>query len=75
MGAGVKLVVALVIALNTAPPDSVTPGFAVALPDMDACKQAVSDQFNALDAYYPAMEARCVEAAVLWESPIPRRKP
>lgn len=70
-----KLVVALVIALNTAPPDSVTPGFAVALPDMAACQQAVADQFAALQTHYPTMEARCVQTAVLWESPIPRRKP
>ncbi len=70
-----KTVIALVIALDTAPPGEVTPGFAVALPDMEACQQAVSDQFAALDAYYPAMEARCVETAILWESPIPRRRP
>jgi len=71
----VRLVVALVIALTDAPPGDVTPGFAVALPDMAACKQAVTDQFAALQTHYPAMEARCVETAVLWESPIPRRKP
>ena len=70
-----KLVVALVIALNSAPPGEVTPGFAVALPDMESCKQAVTDQFAALQSHYPAMEAHCVETAVLWESPIPRRKP
>ena len=70
-----KLVVALVIALNSAPPGEVTPGFAVALPDMAACQQAVADQFAALQTHYPTMEARCVQTAVLWESPIPRRKP
>ena len=69
------LVVALVIALTDAPPGDVTPGFAVALPDMAACERAVTDQFAALQSHYPAMEARCVETAVLWESPIPRRKP
>ena len=52
-----------------------TPGFAVALPDMEACQQAVAGQFAALQDHYPAMEARCVQTAVLWESPIPRRKP
>ena len=46
-----------------------------ALPDMAACERAVTDQFAALQSHYPAMEARCVETAVLWESPIPRRKP
>ena len=51
------------------------PGIAVALPDMESCRQAVADQFAALQSHYPAMEARCVETAVLWESPIPRRKP
>jgi len=68
----VKTVVALVIALA---PGDVTPGFAVALPDMEACQQAVAGQFAALQDHYPAMEARCVQTAVLWESPIPRRKP
>lgn len=70
-----RLVVALVIALTDAPPGDVTPGFAVALPDMEACQQAVAEQFDALQVHYPAMEARCVQTAVLWESPIPRRKP
>lgn len=68
-----KTVVALVIAL--APSGEVTPGFAVALPDMASCQQAVADQFAALQTHYPTMEARCVQTAVLWESPIPRRKP
>ena len=67
-----KTVVALVIALA---PGDVTPGFAVALPDMEACQQAVAGEFAALQDHYPAMEARCVQSAVLWESPIPRRKP
>ena len=67
-----KTVVALVIALA---PGDVTPGFAVALPDMEACQQAVAGQFAALQDHYPAMEARCVQTTVLWESPIPRRKP
>ena len=40
-----------------------------ALPDMAACERAVTDQFAALQPHYPAMEARCVETAVLWESP------
>ncbi len=43
--------------------------------EMAACERAVTDQFAALQSHYPAMEARCVETAVLWESPIPRRKP
>lgn len=34
-----------------------------------------ADEIERLHSHYPAMEARCVETAVLWESPTPRRKP
>ena len=34
-----------------------------------------ADEIERLRDQLAAMEARCVQTAVLWESPIPRRKP
>lgn len=71
-----RLVWALVVALSEEPtPGLGVPGFAVALPSEQDCRAAMDRQFDALRQYYPAMSGRCVQTAILWESPVPRRRP
>lgn len=68
-----KLVVALVVALT--PEADQKLGFGVALPDREACQEAIHSLWDSLSPHYPQMEMRCVDTSILWESPIPRRRP